>query len=594
MKAINKCGQFTSFKMLQVQKKKENNFKTSNSKNDFSTKTKYNSKEEEKIVVENINNKSNINKNGCYPLHNYIFNYNYIPKDQKNNFYKTEKYSIKDDYSCEEKERKPYINDSSLNKKLNKSNTNFKTKLSLSDKKRKGNKLSLSLFSLNYINNKLHFNHKIKIEDENQKEKSDTLSLSSLHQKTISNYHKKHINKNNLKKKSFKFLTEVNNNFKKKSHKNLLHKTSASRNEINNNLLFSSKNNSYDGTKKIISKINNSNKDIRNNESNAYIKVNIINTKNKENQIKNLKENIKINLYNSINNNININETIRVVKVNQNTENKNKIQKLKKNSSKKVINNNNDYYYYKMIQNQKNKNNIKNIFDINISENNNIFLDKNYQTRFNQKPKINKIKNDIFTSKNQKEYNTLIVKKKSSNHLNKNNLVTISTTNSSNSSNNNNTTNNKRNWVHRLYDEEIKKQKMRDKMIYLLRKSILSEASPIKQKKELNFENKIKKFDNYKKNLDDNFNIINLFISDEKKLKNKKLNKYEDFPNYKRDNYDNDNDKNIIRDEKIKIIENKKRKKIKHRKSNSKKFLLLYNEELINEEDEEKEKDEDE
>ena len=101
-------------------------------------------------------------------------------------------------------------------------------------------------------------------------------------------------------------------------------------------------------------------------------------------------------------------------------------------------------------------------------------------------------------------------------------------------------------------------------MIYLLRKSILSESSLIKNKKECIIECKIKKYDNYKKNFDDNFNIINLFISDDKKLENKRLNKYKYCLNYKRDNYDNDNDKNNKinnRDKNIPILENKKRKK---------------------------------
>ena len=137
-------------------------------------------------------------------------------------------------------------------------------------------------------------------------------------------------------------------------------------------------------------------------------------------------------------------------------------------------------------------------------------------------------------------------------------------------------------------------------MIYLLRKSILNDVSPNKSKKKIK---KIKEYEfNYKKKFDENFNIINLFLSDEKKLKNKRNKRYKKYNNYqhKTETYDSDDNKknietdnNSIDKEKIKIINNGKRKNIKHRKR-SKKFLFLYNEELINEEDEEKEKDEDE
>ena len=116
----------------------------------------------------------------------------------------------------------------------------------------------------------------------------------------------------------------------------------------------------------------------------------------------------------------------------------------------------------------------------------------------------------------------------------------------------------------------------------------------------------VKQLKNYKYpvnegyNIDDNFNIINLFLSDDKKMKKKhshnkkkKIKRCQSFGTYRnKKNRRNSLDNNKIADEKIgKLIEDKICLK-NHR--SYKKFRLLYNEELIDEEDEEKEKDEEE
>ena len=236
----------------------------------------------------------------------------------------------------------------------------------------------------------------------------------------------------------------------------------------------------------------------------------------------------------------------------------------------------------------------KKYFDKNKLEHN-IFLDKTYQNRFkkNQKNK-NKAHNDIFTSDKQKEYNDFIVKKKS-------NYLSNQIINSNNSSSSSNESN--KDWVYRLYNKEIKKQKIKDKIILLLRKSILNEDKT--NNKQLSKSKTLKQFKNYRYpindgyNIDDNFNIINLFLSDDKKLrkknklgKKKKIKKCQSFHTYRNKQRRYSFDDNIFEDEKIgKLIEDKIN--LKNYRS-YKKFRLLYNEELIDEEDEEKERDEEE
>ena len=274
-------------------------------------------------------------------------------------------------------------------------------------------------------------------------------------------------------------------------------------------------------------------------------------------------------------------------------------QKISHCHSQKIIN------YYEISNNSKNnsnKNSKKSLLNVNKTENNNIFLNKVYQSRFKQKPKTNIIKNDIFTTEKQKEYNTIIVKKKS-NYLNS----LVSNTNSTN-----NNINNNRDWVHRLYDEEIKKQKIKDKIVYLLRKSILTDSSLNETRKGINKSyNNQRNNEYFNINFDNNFNIINLFLSEDKKEKNKTLEKHKRFQNYqyKKENHNNyaNNKLNENEEQKIndlnrnnalrsyrRVINCNRRSRAKNRKCNSKNFLFLNNEEIINEEDEEKEKIEDE
>ena len=564
MKAKNKIKKVPSFKLYSPVKDKIYETNTSNSKKESKKIKEININEEQKKSSKKINN-DNIKKFRQFPLNNCIFNYKYISSEEKNKIFRTEKLLKKIKNSFEEKEKRKV----SIDIPLNLSNKIPRIKLSLS--KRKINKLSLSILSVNSINSKIYFNHK---KNHNEKyidrlEKVDTLTMSSYKKSSSSKNIKDNIKniKNILNKKSSKLLTESNTiNYKnKKSHSNMFHKYTISRNDIKK---ITFKNNSYDGLKKIISKIKNINLNLQNNEKSIYIKVNRIGG----NQEKQIISDINYTIYNKP----------------KNESYKNINKKLQKNYNQKVIrNNNDDYYLYKFIQNNQGTKSMRNIFDINKNENNNIFLDKNYQNRFNKKPKYTKINNEIFTNEKQKEYNIIIVKKKSNSSLN--NLVTISTTNSSNSSNNNTTSNHKGNWVHRLYDEEINKQKMRDKMVYLLRKSILNDASTYKPRKDIN---RVKEY-YYKNNFDENFNIINLFLSDDKKLKNKRIKKYNNFQcKSENNNKNNENDNYKTVKEKIRIIR-KRRKNIKSKKS-LQNFFFMYNEGLINEEDEEKEKDGDE
>ncbi len=477
MKIKNKIRKISSLKLYPPEKTKKYKMQTTKSIKDFIIKL-YNIhiNEQQKLSSLIINTGTNLKKFQKSRQNDNIFNYNYIPNEEKNKIFQTEKFLKKENTYEEDDKRKISIDNT-----VNLSNKIPRTKLSLT-KRKINNKLSLSILSLNTLNTKLYFNQKIKNEKQNyteREEKTDTLTLSSMYQNSNSYNHKRpNIKnmKNYLNKKSFKELKGLNtiNSINKKSHKNLL-------NEIQKNLI------------KTLSDI-------------SYTINNDYKNKNK--------------LYKNIDNN------------------------LQKTKSLKIISHNTlDDYDSKCIKKKHSKKSLKNIFDVNKIENNNIFLDKNYQNRFNHKTKSTKLKNDIFTNEKQKEYNTIIVKKKSNNHSN--NLVTISTTNSSNNSSNNNTTinNHNHNWVHRLYDEEINKQKMRDKMIYLLRKSILNDVSPNKSKKKIK---KIKEYEfNYKKKFDENFNIINLFLSDEKKLKNKRNKRYK---KYKKDNKPkNTNIRNIIK-----------------------------------------------
>ena len=125
-----------------------------------------------------------------------------------------------------------------------------------------------------------------------------------------------------------------------------------------------------------------------------------------------------------------------------------------------------------------------------------------------------------------------------------------------------------------------------------------------KEEKKLNKSKTVKQFKSYncpindEYNIDDNFNIINLFLSDDKKKKKKnnekrkKIKKCQSFHSFRNKQRKYSFDINKIEDDKIgKLIEDKT--SLKNHRS-YKKFRLLYNEELIDEEDEEKEQEKEE
>ena len=545
----------------------------------------------------------------------------------KNNNIPNEKSTKTDDSSGEEKIKRKVQVQTPLNL-----SEKFKSSNCLSNKLM--NKFTLSLSLMNYITNKPNATNNICKFLKESKESRNGIRNDEM-KKAIyyRDYNVKKERNNYLNKKS---LTENNFNYLlkdvKNSENNLYTRNpdNAKHNENNNNKIV--KNKSFDCLKrfslnsieKIIDskykKINESNKE--NNAICHYIKVNKKkidndNIENINNNIRNETINVDYkrsqvtnDIINKYKNYLNKEITRNLIsnnKINNKTSTNNKAYNtefLNKKTKKKIT-------AFKKIEKacKKNNNHIStnnkseqikrktmNIFEKNKLEHN-IFLDKTYQNRFKKKTKNqNKPQNDIFTSDKQKEYNNFIVKKKS-------NYLTNQIINSNNNSNSNNEINNK-DWVYRLYNKEIKKQKIKDKIILLLRKSILNEKKNKKQK--LAKSKTVKQLKNYKYpinegyNIDDNFNIINLFLSEDKKKrkkhslsKKKKIKRCQSFNTYRnKKNKRNSFDSNKIADEKIgKLIEEKICLK-NHR--SYKKFRLLYNEELIDEEDEEKEKDEDE
>ena len=538
------------------------------------------------------------------PKNNYNFNYNYKLINGKKNIIPSEKsLKIEEDNPFEEKRKRKLL----LIKPLDLSNDFNSTKI-LFPNKNSSKLSSISLSLINLKDSKPFYYNDILTEKKIQNNEKNVLTINSSNKKIKKVFNNLYNNKENQffsNKRLYKYLTEDNlNNYQnKKKYKKLLIKNFSLK--TSKYKKFYSNNNSYDNSKKIISKINRKNEKIRlinggKNDICSYIKVNKknmsqINTSEAKGiiDIKNNK------IINEENNDINDKKIKKIENI--------KIKGMQRVISQKILdcnikgNNDND---------DQKKKNLDNTFNINKIENN-IFLDKTYQNRFKKQPKNNKEKNDIFTREKQREYNAIIVKKKS-NYLN--NLVSISTISTSNSSSNKNksntTKNNKniksnRNWVHRLYNDEIKKQKIKNKIIYKLRKSILKEQSPNKPKKNNNKYNSKKDFNynnftnNKNFNFDEKFNIISLFLTHDKKNNSQRIKKYKDFYSYpnkiERYSYDDnmqisENDsENSSEEEKMNII---MEDKINPRKS--KKIVLLYNEELINEEDEEKEKDEDE
>ena len=591
MNAIIKNG--SKMKLVSLPKINQNIINNSKSKTELNSKNNYIIHKEEKNLFINADHNNNItpldNKNNIEQ--NYVFNYEKISNNDINNILANEKSTKTDDSSGEEKKpRKIQV----------------QTPLKLTDSKnilssQKLNKYGLSLTLMNYISNKPNNNiNNLKEILENKNDLKNNEIKKAIYYK---DYNSKKEQKNYLFEKPLTDNNIIKKNKIENKDKNLY--TQNLRNLDNNKVFI--KNKSYDCLKRItlknIDKIN----EIRDkkdkykddNEICHYIKVNKMkkkknnnNEKNNKNNNKNENENKNKDLNNKIKKNKIIKNKINIKNKTYNTEfinNSNKKSKHKMNSYKKIENINK----FNSI-NKTEQSNRKIITDIDNNKlENNIFLDKTYQNRFkNKKKNKNVIHNDIFTSDKQKEYNTFIVKKK-----NINNQI-INSNNSSNSSNESN-----KDWVYRLYNQEIKKQKIKDKIILLLRKSILNEQKT--ENKKLAKSKTVKQFKNYNYpinegyNIDDNFNIINLFLSDDKKMrkknfdkKRKKIKKCQSFHSHRNKKQRRYSFDNKIEDEKInKLIEDKIYLK-NHR--SYKKFRLLYNEELIDEEDEEKEKDEEE
>jgi len=571
MHSKNRTSQISHQKIFTTPKMSKSNkgiTYLSKSRDDYSTKAKTNEggfNDEEKIKVDNFSSNINLVQYENSPKSNYEFSYDYSSPIEKNKILQSEKLLRTEEISIDDSRGRNFM----VKTPSNLSNKFKNIKLSLN--KKNLNKLSFSLSLLDIMNN--------------NRRNAATLSLNSLKYKKKNTYNT--YNKSSSWK-HFTFLTEANLlHYKDRKIESLRSGDLYSRNDddINNKILH--KNKSYDlSPKNILRKINKINEKLKliTQESNfcTYIKVN--------------KKHISQKDVNTDKNN-----EKKVIKI---------IRKEKSNKNN-IINNLHSMESTDIINSNEKKD--EKVFDINKAENN-VFLDKTYQNRFKKKTKTNTIKNDIFTTEKQKEYNTIIVKKKS-NFLN--NLLTLnSTISTSNSSNNKSKNKNKssNNWVYRLYNQEIKKQKLKNKIIYSLRKSILNDApSGTKNKKPIS-KSKSKKLFNYKYmnnnnfNFDEKFNVIDLFISDDKKIKSRKK-KYKGFHNYQHhhhehkierhsydDNYqvsENESSENISEEEKMNKI---KKDKIRHNSKNrkGKKFLFLYNEELINEEDEEKEKDDDE
>ena len=601
------------------------------SKGDLKSKINYIIKGELNNLLINEEENSNLTlfESKINPENNCDYNYKSNSNHEKNNILPNEKSTKTDDSSGEEKVNRKIQIQTPLNltDKFNNSKNAFSNK--------KLNKYTLSLSLMNYITNKPCNNISKLIQEKAEEKKGNNNNYEIKKAIYYKDYNSKKEQKINLNKKT---LTEIKFSEPKKERNNSEHnlytkhtKNSQNFNTNENKKIFV-KNKSYDFLKrlslknddkndkkieneennnKIKKEVNNKNK-IENKEVCHYIKVNKkkINISEKENEKPiinvnkiNKNNNQLINKFNNRNNNneneirkrkINNKNTINVTKKTNNTELISKKSKAKLSRFKKIEQRNNKINIPTNKSEQireKNNNNL----DKNKLEHN-IFLDKTYQNRFKKKPKNkNNIQNDIFTSDKQKEYNTFIVKKKSNYFSNQ----IINSNSSSNSSKESN-----KGWVYRLYNQEIKKQKIKDKIILLLRKSILNEEK--EKKKKLAKSKTVKQFKNYKYpindgyNVDDNFNIINLFLSDDKKLKTKNLSKkkkkmkkcqsFHTYRNNQQRRYSFDDNK--IEDEKIeKLIEDKIYLK-NHR--SYKKFRLLYNEELIDEEDEEKENDEEE
>lgn len=396
----------------------------------------------------------------------------------------------------------------------------------LSNKKKKSNlndKKSKTPFLLNYNKKRKIFDIKNQIKDY-----SDNLTRKNI------NYKNDKGDKNKSKKINKKKI------YQEKSQKNF-----RTRNYIQKNNIYNKKSRSFDNLNNNILDINK----IKIKKDKFYfIKVNKISINNDKKSSKKDENEINIDKkYNHINNEYG-NKNSKINYQTKTLENDEKILQNKINNK---------------IQIKTNKQKPKEY---------NIFLDKEYQKRFVKKPKEIKVNYETYNSEKQRKYNTIFSKNRKCilNDL----TLTVSSDSTNNSSHGNN-----RDWVYRLYNEEINKKKLENKIITSIRKSILKKETSTKATKKIKTKENAKYYDyeNYKNiNKENNF-INNLLLSTKKSMTNNKI---------KKNSCLNPELNNIERrkEEKKSKLNEKLRKRYK-------KNFYLCNDELIDEVDEEKEFD---
>lgn len=430
------------------------------------------------------------------------------------------------------------------------------------------------------IHNKKNF--KIKLHNENIEPKTEkTINKSILTEEIY------------LRKKML-FIYNLQKNFKKNNDKKIYisDKNSKSAKLLNysgNKKVFNIKNHNYKirNNKKIIlgstekkQKILKNKKIFKGKSQNNlrarnYIKNNLNIYEKKSHSFDNLNKNIFV-----INKNNHKKESCIYIKVNKKNDNKNLFSRhmnTEKEKNNIKIKKQNTKFECKTIGNDQRKDNHKfktnNKIKAIIKPNKtfNIFLDKEYQERFNKK--INVIKIDSPNSNKLRKYNSILMKK------NNYNLNTLTSTLSSASTNNSNHSNN-RDWVYRLYNEEMNKKKLENKIITSIRKSLLTNISYVEKKKKEEKQKEISKYAQYEeyKNFNHKNNFINnLFLSNKEQRKNFQVKKKLCL------NIEQNLNKN-----KTKKQNKKLNSKLKNKTKNN---YYLCNDELINEEDEEKEID---
>ena len=466
-----------------------------------------------------INNLTDTTKNKIKKIKtqkNFYINHNNYISEKESIFKYNHIYLENPNYQIE---KSININNISEEMELRKKILNYSN---LSNKKKKSNlndKKSKTPFLLNYNKKRKIFDIKNQIKDY-----SDNLTRKNI------NYKNDKGDKNKSKKINKKKI------YQEKSQKNF-----RTRNYIQKNNIYNKKSRSFDNLNNNILDINK----IKIKKDKFYfIKVNKISINNDKKSSKKDENEINIDKkYNHINN-----------------EYGNKNSKIN--------------YQTKTLENDENK--INNKIQIKTNKQKpkeyNIFLDKEYQKRFVKKPKEIKVNYETYNTEKQRKYNTIFSKNRKCilNDL----TLTVSSDSTNNSSHGNN-----RDWVYRLYNEEINKKKLENKIITSIRKSILKKETSTKATKKIKTKENAKYYDyeNYKNiNKENNF-INNLLLSTKKSMTNNKI---------KKNSCLNPELNNIERrkEEKKSKLNEKLRKRYK-------KNFYLCNDELIDEVDEEKEFD---